>query len=165
MSRIGSRKALIQGVQSSDGNTNYVDIIGMGDPFHSPHQAYGDPVMWASLSSHYIDIYDTLGIPIYHESTWLTCEHDSGVGFEGIIDSVTSTRLTDSDANFDTNNDKNSALNATSGMWVYDPNEANPVFYRINDNTCTDTYFDIDDAMDPYVSGWSVAVDLTSDFP
>jgi len=158
-----SREYLFRGSVSEDASDNYIDIIGVGDPLHGMHES-PDADMLLNMRDELKGRYAFHGRPYWHESCWITAEADSGLTYEGIIDSLSATVLTDADVNFRTENDFANALVGGNGAWVLpDPSTSleNRIYYRIADGGCANGSLTVDVAIGPG-NNWSW--DSTPDF-
>lgn len=116
------------------GSKGNVDVIGLGDPMHGPHSSVSEPIytyMGPALKA----IYDEVQLPMYHESTWLTAEADSGLTVKGTITGLTATTMTDGTKNFQYSFGSAGTYDST-GYWWLDLNtegvpQANRKYFRI----------------------------------
>ena len=158
-----SREYLFRAAVSSNRSEHYIDIIGVGDPLHGMHESpTGD--MLINMRSALKERYAFHGRPYWHESCWITAEADSGLTFEGSIDSLSSTVLGDAGVNFQTDNGFTNALVGSGGAWVLPDStvlQENRIYYRIAANSCANGSLSVDVAIGPG-NNWSW--DSTPDF-
>jgi hypothetical protein len=150
-----SPEYLFRGSVSADGATPFIDVIGVGDPLHGPHERPDDPLEF--MRADLVARYAFHGRPYWHESCWLTAEADSGVTRTGAIETLSATVLSDSSFDFRTSNGWNSAFSALGGLWLV-PDirtaSAQRVYFRIAADGSAAGLLTIDRARGPGNQWW-----------
>lgn len=146
-----SPRYLFQGSVSTDGNTPYVDIVGIGDPMHGPLESPSDPFRF--VRADLLSIYEEVGRPYWHESVWITAEADSGVAHTGVVESLSAAVLRDRSADFDTAMDwPNAYQGVGSRIWLLlngDAPRESWVFHAIRADGASDGQLMVDKEVGP----------------
>lgn len=147
-----SPEYLFRGSVSADASEAYVDILSVGN-ISGKFLSSSDESYFEWQGPKLKDFYNFHGRPYWITSTWLDAEADSGVTHTGIIDSVTTTSITDDSQNF-IGSIGNQIYNANAPMTVicnFDETIDNWVFYKIDPTTTTATTLN-------FANNWSTMV-------
>ncbi|EKE16333.1 MAG: hypothetical protein ACD_11C00020G0038 [uncultured bacterium] len=135
-----SPEYLFRGSVSADASEAYVDVISIGN-VSGKFLSSSDESYFEWQGPKLKDFYDFHGRPYWITSTWLDAEADSGTTHTGIIDSVTTTSITDNSQDF-IGSIGSQAYNANAPMTVI-CNAEDPisewVFYKIDPTATTAT--------------------------
>jgi len=160
-----SPEYFFRGSVSENSLEPYIDVIGIGDPLHGPHENINDLLEY--MRDDLTERYEFHGRPYWHESCWITAEADSGLTYSGKIDFVESSVLYDYSCDFRTDNNWVSAFSSTAGMWILpdiNKDKSRHIYYRVNNASSFNGSLETDYATGPGIHwAWDSSPDMRGD--